>query len=178
MLSAIILVDPAATEHASACLRDVAKTLAALVSYVVADLVADACIVAPPGLDFAPIKTSSGCRVILDRSFASALSRAADQARRERLLLLRQGYAPDANFGDEIVSVLEASPDEPRALRAQAQTFLQRVWPALLPTAALVCPRTAVSAGLLDEPITLDRLAARLRARPLRTAAIRLSSEA
>ena len=97
MLSALVLVEPHRLEYPSACVRDVAKSLAALVALVVADIVSDALVVTHPGVDFEPIEETAGCRIIVNASLTIALAQAAALARRERLLLLRPGSAPDTS---------------------------------------------------------------------------------
>ena len=159
MMSAIILAENSGADVESR-LRAVARSLSALVALVVGDVVADAVVVAHGDLDLTTVEQSAGCRSETGSDLRDALERAAMRIRRERVLLLRAGYAPDGTFADEIVRAIEIDPPgRVRMLRAEPNTNLQRIAPRLAPIAAIVASRVDVTERLPDGAINIARLA-------------------
>ncbi len=174
MMSAIILAENRVAD-AETSRRTVARSLSALVPLVVGDIVADAVIVGRPDTDFSAVEQSAGCASECDDDFGIALMRAAKRLRRDRLLLLKAGYALDASFADEIVQAIENDPPGAvRIVRAEPDTFVQRVMPDLAPAVAIVVPRSLLAAGKAHGPVTIAKFAKMFAGRPMRARAFRV----
>ena len=174
MISAIILAEDHVAD-AESRRRAVARSLSALVPLVVGDIVADATIVGRANEDLSTVEQREGCGSEYDDDTSIALKRAAAGSRRDRLLVLRAGYAPDASFADEVVQAIENdAPGTVRIVRAEPITFLQRIAPRLAPAVALVAPRSLFAGVTLPGAVTLARLARTLAGRPMRARAIRV----
>lgn len=172
MLSVIVLAPAQSGPDSMAGRADeaVARSLSALVSAAVADLVRDACVVGEPGQRLEKIADHAGCRIATDVDRRRALDGALREARSETIFLLSAGYAPMSGFIDEMSDWLLAVEPRPVALRCEPDTFLQRVFPVLAPIVGIAARRSDVSASSGVEPQTLARS---LRASTLRTRARR-----
>lgn len=174
MLSAFILVDPAGPHFEEADrVRAIIKTLGALVELVVADVVADATIVTRPDASLRGVESSAGCVIVEDADLGAGLARALPGARRDNALILAPGYAPDATFRAEIELELSGARRRPLALAAEPAGFLQRLFPALAPTAGLVASRSSL-AGVARSGQRLASLQRALSAQPMRARALRV----
>lgn len=175
MLSAFVLVDPTAPGFEEADrVRAVIKTLGALVELVVADIVADATIVTPPDAAIHGVENSAGCTIVEDARLGAGLYRALPRARRDTALVLMPGYAPAGTFRAEIELALAADGAKALALVAEPETFFQRLWPGLAPTAGLVASRTRLAEAAQSTDGRLSSLRKALSARPMRTCAQRV----
>ena len=133
MLSAIVIA-PGPTDAAHARLQEaVVRSLAVLVGAAVADLVRDACIVGPPGLRLDAIADHAGCGLVEESDPQRALELALRAARSERVFVLAGGFAPAAGFIDEMSDWLAGVGHPAAALRREADSLLQRMFPPLSP---------------------------------------------
>jgi hypothetical protein len=171
MLSAIVLA-PRNEADVFRVQDAVVRTLSVLVGAAVADLVRDACVVGPPGLLLEKIADHAGCDLVEDADPGRALQAALGRARCDHILILKGGYAPAFGFIDEMSDWLAArGAHDAAALRCEAETLAQRLFPALAPAAGLIARKSDCLAAGASEPVALGR---KLHAKTLRTRARRL----
>ena len=174
MMSAIILAEDKSIGRESR-LRAVARSLSALVALVVGDVVADAVVVAHDDMDLTSVEQRAGCKSETASDLRTALVQASTQVRRDRVLLLRAGFAPDGPFADEIVRAIELDPPGCiRTLRAEPATSLQRVAPRLAPIVAIVASRFDIAERLPGGAINVARVARSWSGHSMRACAIRV----
>ena len=170
MLSAIVLAPRNETDVFR--VQDaVVRTLSVLVGAAVADLVRDACVVGPPGMRLESIADHAGCELVEGADASRAFKAALGQARCDSVLVLKGGYAPAFGFIDEMSDWLAARDLPAAALRREAETLAQRLFPALAPAMGVIGKKSECLAAGASEPAGLAR---KLRARTLRTKARRL----
>jgi hypothetical protein len=170
MLSAIVIA-PRAPANADRLHEAFVRSLTVLVGAAVADLVRDACILGPPGLRLESISDYAGCGLVEDDDARRGLEAALRAARSEHVFILGAGFAPMAGFIDEMSDWLLSPRPTPAALRGEAETLAQRLFPVLAPVAGLVARKAeCLEAASGDAPA----LARELRAKTLRTRARRV----
>jgi len=163
MLSALILVsDDRSWPLGDARIASLVRTLSSLVPHAMAGVVGDLALVAArddPGLR--TLADHAGCAVFCG---ADGFARARITATRPMLLVLREGAALNAAFGEEAAERLDAA--AVFAIRYEPRTLAQRLLPTLCPLAGLIAPRGLFAA--LDAKPTLRAIDTRgemLRAR-------------
>lgn len=172
MLSATILAPRSSADPLHARTQEaVVRTLAALVGAAVADVVRDACVVGPQGERLDKIADHAGCRLVEHDDPRAALAAALGGARSERVLILDAGYAPAFGFNDEMADWLARAEPRAGALRSEAGSLPQRLFPTLAPVAGLVAVKSEFLKSAAHTPSTLAR---GLGAQTLRTRALRL----
>ncbi|MDE2578978.1 MAG: transposase [Hyphomicrobiales bacterium] len=137
-----------------------ARTLAALVSAAVADLVRDVQIIGAPGEDLRPVADAAGCALVSEADAAAGFARALGGARNARVLAIHAGYAPNAGFVEELEEVSDAA-----ALRRAPQTPFERLFPGRAVIVGLAAARADFASN------DLAALARRKRAPSFRTRA-------
>ncbi len=170
MISAIVLVpDPGRLESADDLGEVVVRSLAWLVSAVVAGLVREVVLAGPPGVGLGDIADRVGCEVFLAGSEAERLDGAVAVCRTARVLVLRAGYQPDAPVGDEINAFIRrAGPDAMALILAAPETMLERLLPGRAPVIGVLTPCGRVGTGGFDRLVRRSKPATRLRTRASR----------
>ena len=172
MLSAIVLSPRAGADvPQDRASEAVVRTLAALVSAAIDDLVRDACIVGRADERLGKIADHAGCGLVENDDPKQALAAALRAARADHVLVLTGGYAPGYGFIEEMSDWRNAAKPQPVALRRESETLLQRLFPPLVPVAGVVGAKAACVELAAREPAALARA---LGARTLRTRARRL----
>ena len=145
MLSTIVFCeDKPATRPGRDLAGVLARTLASLVTANVEGLLGDVRIAGPAGKGLGALANHAGCALIEAESEAAWLGLALQAARGPDVFLLRSGRAPEAGFIEEATDFLTRNTnDQSRSacLRAAADSFLERIFPALAPIAGLIASR-------------------------------------
>ena len=172
MLSAIVLAPQQAGDDTLKSQESVVRSLAVLVGAAVADLVRDAVIAGPADLRLGKIADHAGCGLAEDDAPERALGAALRQVRCDHVLVLQGGFAPGFGFIDEATDWLSMrGRHDAAALRAEPETFIQRLAPAAAPARGILGRKS----DCLDVSArSVPDLAKRLRARTLRSRARRL----
>ena len=148
MLSVIVL---AGAETGSFSAESVARTLASLVPAVVEGVVRDVTLVAPAGVaHLRELADHAGC-ALAEAAAGDFLLAGLAAARGDLLFIVLAGRAPDPGFTVEVVDLFDKSSERaPRSalLRAEPDTFPQRLVPALCPAEGLIARRGDLSRNI------------------------------
>jgi hypothetical protein len=123
------------------------RTLAPLVGACVAGLVHDVVLAGPADGDLALLADHAGCAFVEADYEADWLGAALARARRPNLLLLRAGFVPEAGYAEEIEDAVSLLPATTLVMRATAQSFAERLVPALAPVVAVVMASARYRSG-------------------------------
>lgn len=139
MISAIVL----ATGDPPERVRELAvRSLAWLVSAVVAGVVRDVIAACPSSWPVADVMEHAGCALVTAEAEAGRLAAAIALARCERVLVLRLGFQPEGPLVAEIDAAQPRLAADAAALLLEApSSMLQRVFPDLAPVVGLLLPR-------------------------------------
>ncbi|MCC2099210.1 MAG: hypothetical protein KDJ29_20135 [Hyphomicrobiales bacterium] len=176
MFSGIVII-PASSVHAPFPAQSLLRGLSSLVPATVQGLLADVAIAAPSGIaDLERIADHAGCALLEADTVAEALAGALAGARKPDVLMLALGYSPVSGFHEELDGLLRAGVRH-CMMRQEPVTFMQRLFPALAPTAMVTAPREEMLRLAVSgrNAANLGQLARRLaRVRVLSNRAIRL----
>jgi hypothetical protein len=171
MISVLLLAFDA-TGGAAAAPGDAVRTLAALVPATVEGVVRDVCLAGPDGAALAKIADYAGCSRAVGPDVTRALRAGAAILRSPQVLVMRAGAVIQRPVVEEVATLLPTLDTDHRAtylLRADRRDLIGRLFPALAPAAALLCPRAWL---LTAEATSLANLAGRApHRRVFRTAA-------
>ena len=139
MISAIVLATGDPPERA----RELAvRSLAWLVSAVVAGVVRDVAAACPASWPVADVMEHAGCALVTAAGEAECLAAAAALAKCERVLVLRFGFQPEGPLVAEIDAAQpRLAPDEAALLLEAPASALQRLFPDRAPVVGLLLPR-------------------------------------
>ncbi len=145
MISAIVLATGDPPERA----RELAvRSLAWLVSAVVAGVVRDVTAACPRDWPVADVMEHAGCALVNAKNEAERLAAAAALAKCERVLVLRLGFQPEGPLVAEIDAMQpRLGPDTPALLLEVPTTVLRRLFPDHAPVVGLMLTREQLSAG-------------------------------
>lgn len=121
-----------------------ARTLASLVTANVEGLLGDVRIAGPAGNDLKALADHAGCALIEAENEAEWLPLALEATRGPDVFLLRCGRAPQAGFIEEASDFLASNTKghaRAACLRAEPESFLERIFPSLAPIAGLIASR-------------------------------------
>ena len=122
----------------------VVRSLAWLVSAVVAGVVRDVTIAVPTRLDLAEIADRVGCDVVHADTEADRLRGGAEKARSSRLLVVMAGYQPSDQLIQEIDARGGSSVDQTAIVLAEPSTSIQRLIPSLAPIIGVLTSKDSV----------------------------------
>lgn len=139
MISAIVLATGDPPERA----RELAvRSLAWLVSAVVAGVVRDVTAACPSSWPVADVMEHAGCELVQGESETGRLAAAATLARCERVLVLRLGFQPEGPLVAEIDAAQPRLEPHAAALLLEAPaSMMQRLFPDRAPVVGLLLPR-------------------------------------
>lgn len=145
MISAIVFGDGEPPQRA----RELAvRSLAWLVSAVVAGVVRDVTASSPPSWPIVDVMEHAGCALLQMSPEAERVRAAAAFAKCERILVLRLGFQPEGPLVAEIGTAharLELI--EPALLLEAPSRFVERLFPDRAPIVGALLPREAVRAA-------------------------------
>ena len=169
MISAIVLVPDRRRSDDADHVREVAvRSLAWLVSAVVAGVVGDVTLAGPADVDLADIADRVGCKVVAASDEAERLTLAIADSQHGRVLILRAGYQHDATVIDELDAFLRRSGPETALILAAPETLIERILPDRAPVIGILMPHGGAGTGSFDQLVRRSRRATRLRARGTR----------
>ena len=144
MISAIVLATGDPPERA----RELTvRSLAWLVSAVVAGVVRDVTAACPRDWRVEDVMEHAGCALVRADGEAERLAAAAALAKCERILVLRLGFQPEGPLVAEIDAAQpRLGPEAPALLLEAPATALQRLFPDRAPVAGLLLHREQLSA--------------------------------
>ena len=163
MISVVVLMTAQHSDRDQ--LEIAARSLAWLVSAVVAGAVRDVVLTGPPGLDLREIADQAGCELIEADDEAGCLRGSLARARCGEVLLMRAGFEPDGPLVEEIKS-RGARAFRPALLLSTPATLIERLWPGRARTIGLLAGKAPLgTASTFDDAVRRCRGADRLRAR-------------
>lgn len=163
MISAIVLGNGEPPERA----RELAvRSLAWLVSAVVAGVVRDVAAACPSSWPIADVMEHAGCALVTAKAEAERLAAAVALAKCEHVLVLRLGFQPEGPLVAEIDAALpRLMPDGAALLLEAPATALQRLFPDRAPVVGLLLPRGRLAAASFETMTRNARGGLRLRTR-------------
>ena len=144
MVSAIVLCSDDVPRGRDA--REVVvRSLAWLVSAVVAGVVRDVTIAVPSRFDLGEIADRVGCEIVHAEYEAERLRGSAEKARSSKILVVKAGYQP----GDQLIEEIDARGGLPgdqqtAVMLAEPSTFLERLAPNLAPIVGVLASKEQV----------------------------------
>ena len=171
MMSALVLAPNARAGGDLERTREVVvRSLAWLVSAVVAGVIGDVVLAAPSLLDLGEAADLVGCRLVEANDEGDRLRQGAEACRKVRLLVMRAGFTADIGMVDELERFLRGFPDG-AIIRATPESLLQTLMPRLAPVVGIVLSREKASrARAFDDLVRSTKGAPHLRSRAIRLA--------
>ena len=124
------------------------RSLAWLVSAVVAGVVRDVTAACPRDWQVEDVMEHAGCALVSAEHEAERLAATAALVKCERVLVLRLGFQPEGPLVAEIdAAQLRLGPDAPALLFEAPATALQRLFPDRAPVVGLLLAREQLSAA-------------------------------
>ena len=164
MISAIILATGDPPERA----RELAvRSLAWLVSAVVAGVVRDVTAACPPSWPIDDVMEHAGCSLVRMTSEPESLATAAASAKCQRALVLRLGFQPEGPLVAEVDAMeRRLAPDETALLLEAPSRLVERLFPDCAPVVGVMLPRDALGgAPAFRALVRSGRRGVRLRTR-------------
>ena len=147
MLSAIVFCENAQQSGKIDAAEFLVRSLSSLIRANVEGLLGDVAIAGPLGQGLGLVADQASCSLFEAASEREWLRRAIEAARGPELFLLRSGFATQTGFIEEAGDFLRArSASDPGSrnaalLRAEPETFIERLFPRTAPLAGLIAPR-------------------------------------
>ena len=171
MMSALVLAPDAGMVADLERTREVViRSLAWLVSAVVAGVIGDVVLAAPPLLDLGEAADLAGSRFIEATDEGDRLRRGAAACRKAHLLVMRGGFTAEIGMVGELERLLRERPAG-AIIRSTPEPRLQTLMPSLTPVVGIVASREDASlARSFDDLVRSMKGAPRLRSRASRLA--------